>query len=166
MTINAGQGANMAIEDAAFLGSLLQKLVQASPRGPSPLEITRTLEKYKQGRYDRVKSVYNVSWHVVRVHGRANFLHSLVGRYYIPYMKDLLADMTSKVMADANLIEFLPVPKRSGPGWERYSTKRGGMGQAPWIALIVLVMVFFWVFRGLERGLLLGRLLAPIQTSE
>ncbi|PLB55512.1 monooxygenase [Aspergillus steynii IBT 23096] len=167
MTINAGQGANMAIEDAAFLGSLIEKLVRTtSPRGPSTLDISRTLEKYKKGRYDRVKSVYNVSWHVARIHGRAGLLYSLIGRYYIPYKKDLLADMTSKVMADANLIEFLPVPKRSGPGWEKYSSKRGGMSQVQWLILFVLVLAFVWVFRGLGGRMPLDRLLSPLPRSE
>ncbi|KAH8427700.1 uncharacterized protein LDX57_005410 [Aspergillus melleus] len=157
----------MAIEDAACLASLLQQLVHStSPGGPSDLDLKRTLQKYKERRYDRVKSVYNVSWHVVRVHGRDGFLNSLVGRYYIPYMKDFLADMTSKVMADANVIEFLPVPKRSGPGWEKYSSRRGGWSQVQWFLLFVLLLAFFWIFRGLEGRLPVGRLLGSLQKGE
>lgn len=156
----------MAIEDAASLGSLLQKLAHSTtPQHPSGLDISRTLQKYKEARYDRVKSVYNVSWHVVRVHGRDGFLHSFLGRYYIPYMKDLLADMTSKVMADAPMIDFLPVPKRSGPGWERYSSKRAGLSQAQWLVLFLLLLAFVWTF-GLESKLSLGRLLGPMHKAE
>ncbi|KAK1146323.1 hypothetical protein N8T08_003110 [Aspergillus melleus] len=51
MTINAGQGANMAIEDAACLASLLQQLVHSTPPGaPSDVAIKRTLQTYKERR--------------------------------------------------------------------------------------------------------------------
>jgi hypothetical protein len=59
-----------------------------------------------------------------RLQALDGLLCSLVARYYFPYAGDMLADFASKGIADAPVINCLPVPERSGPGWEVFGKKK------------------------------------------
>ncbi|KAA8644330.1 uncharacterized protein ATNIH1004_008531 [Aspergillus tanneri] len=150
MTINAGQGANSAIEDTALLSSTLHDLIYStSPQIPSYLQINRALEKYQARGHNRVKDIYDWSWYIARVHARDGLLNTLISRYYIPYRVNVPADMISGIIADAESIQFLPLPERSGPGWSMYSRKRSMVLRLKWPVLFVVVLVVGWWFRGL-----------------
>ncbi|CAI7628965.1 unnamed protein product [Penicillium bialowiezense] len=62
MTPNIGQGANMAIEDAAALTNLLRNLLtQEGTSLPTDTQINTLLRQYRTIRYERVNSIYRSS---------------------------------------------------------------------------------------------------------
>jgi FAD dependent monooxygenase len=134
MTPNLGQGANMAIEDAAALATLLSSLLKR--RGnldlPSTAQIESLLQQYRQARYRRVCSVYNQSRFLVRLQARDGLFHTLFGRYYAPYAGDLPADVASETIAGGGICEF--IPRSSKDRWRVYHRRRGS-GRA-WLGLI------------------------------
>ncbi|CAI7598820.1 unnamed protein product [Penicillium palitans] len=157
MTPNIGQGANMAIEDAAALANLLQ----SSRKGmstwlPTNGQVQILLHQYRSIRHGRVNSVYKSSRFLVRLHARDGLLKTLFGRYYVPYAGDLPAYIGSKSIADGVLCEFLPLPRRSGGGWERYRTKHSHLRWAPQATLYVLVFAILYTYMDWRRVLGLG----------
>jgi FAD dependent monooxygenase len=148
MTPNIGQGANMAIEDAAALTNLLRRLLKGPGSSlPSNAQIEMLLHQYRELRYQRVQSIYRSSRFLVRFQARDGLLNVLLSRYYAPYAKDLPADIASKTIADGVMCDFLPPPKRSGDGWESYRTNgqtRGWRAQAAMYSLILAVL-YAWV---------------------
>jgi FAD dependent monooxygenase len=147
MTPNTGQGANCAIEDAATLATLLNNLVDvANAKLPSDAEIEALLQRYRKIRYSRVKSIYKTSRFLVRLQARDGFLKVVFGRYFVPYAGDLPAELGSKAIADGEVVGFLPLPSRSGPGWVDYSSKGRGWAQTLQFALaiILLALVLRW----------------------
>ncbi|KAL2870492.1 FAD-dependent oxidoreductase [Aspergillus lucknowensis] len=139
MTPNFGQGANCSIEDAASLASLLrQLLLENNPRQPADAQIRDALQAYQNMRYPRVRRIYDDSWTVCRFHARDNVLYRLVGRYYTPYAPNLPADLASKAFADGDILQFLPLPVRSGPGWALYG-RNAGYTALPYVMLFVMV---------------------------
>lgn len=148
MTPNIGQGANMAIEDAAALTNLLRRLLKGPGSSlPSNAQIEMLLHQYRELRYQRVQSIYRSSRFLVRFQARDGLLNVLLSRYYAPYAKDLPADMASKTIADGVMCDFLPPPKRSGDGWESYRTNGqtwGWRAQAAMYSLILAVL-YAWV---------------------
>ncbi|KAF7169438.1 hypothetical protein CNMCM6106_004343 [Aspergillus hiratsukae] len=105
MTPNLGQGANMAIEDAAALATFLNNLLKCPGNLdlPSTSEIESVLQQYRRARYRRVCSVYNMSRFLVRMQARDGLLHTLFGRYYAPYAGDLPADVASETIAGGGI---------------------------------------------------------------
>lgn len=148
MTPNIGQGANMAIEDAAALANLLRHLKQTGgPSLPTEYQIGILLHQYRTIRYERVKSIYRSSRFLVHFQARDGLLNLLLTRYYAPYAGDLPADMASKTIADGVMCEFLPPPKRSGDGWQRYRKK--GQSWGWWtnamLFTLILTIMNMWV---------------------
>ncbi|CAK48314.1 hypothetical protein CBS115989_8867 [Aspergillus niger] len=136
MTPNFGQGANCAIEDAAALSSLLHDLINA--RGvckPSNSQVQHLLQQYQETRYSRMVGMCRTAASVSRIQARDGILNTVFGRYWAPYAGNLPADLASKVMADAEVVSFLPLPGRSGPGWEMYRRK-GKREQIQWVLII------------------------------
>lgn len=155
MTPNFGQGANCAIEDAALLASLLESVLHnndhgaGTPRKPSDLEdIDSLLRLYQQRRYSRVKSIYRQSRMVTRLHARDGLFNIIIGRYYAPYAADLPADIASKAIADAEMLRYLPVCQRSGPGWAEYCSGQRTNTWSWWAMLISIALIVLW-----SRGL-------------
>lgn len=146
MTPNIGQGANTAIEDAAMLTSLLESWPKLrTDQSPCAKSINRLLETFQEKRYKRIRKIHERSRFATRMHTRDGVVKILLGRYIIPYLKDRLADMTSEVIADGDIISFLPYPGRSGSGWVDYSSAAkhskpsiGGLGYT----LTILVAIF------------------------
>ena len=151
MTPNIGQGANMAIEDAAVLTNLLRRLLGDFPTSPPTNDqIEMLLRRYRNIRFDRVDSIYRTSRFLVRFQARDGLLKTLFGRYYAPYAGDLPADMASKTIADGEMCDFLPPPKRCGSGWERYRRNKSGwgLGGKATLYIFILAIMFIWVVRG------------------
>lgn len=149
MTPNVGQGANMAIEDAATLANMLKNRLHTTIHGqwslPTSSDIHQLLGQYQALRYDRVKSIYQSSRFLVRFQACDGPLKTMFGRYYAPYAGDLPADMASKTIAGGSVCEFQPIPARCGPGWEKYAPRKGmrlvemGIYLLCFIALVALV---------------------------
>lgn len=154
MTPNIGQGANMAIEDAAVLANLLQSLRKGlGTWPPTDGQLQTLLEQYRSIRYGRVNSVYKSSRFLVRLHARDGLLKTLFGRYYVPYAGNLPAHIGSKSIADGVLCDFLPPPMRSGGGWERYRTKDSNWRWVPQATLYVLVFAILYTYMDWVPGL-------------
>lgn len=144
MTPNIGQGANMAIEDAAALTNLLRNLLtQGGTSLPTGTQINTLLDQYRTIRYERVDSIYRSSRFLVRFQARDGILNSLLSRYYAPHAGDLPAEMASKTIADGVVCDFLPLPKRSGAGWGKYRRKRSIWSWNIRVTLGVLLIVLF-----------------------
>ncbi|RDW93719.1 FAD-dependent monooxygenase spyC [Aspergillus mulundensis] len=127
MTVNMGQGANCAIEDAAVLATLLDRLVQPNKNSaPSEAEIEALLREFRTLRYARSKAIYGQTMFGVRLYTRDGILKTLMGRYVMPRKIDHMADATSTLMADGPVVGFLPLPRRWGTGWESYRSLKNG----------------------------------------
>ncbi|KAJ6131991.1 FAD/NAD(P)-binding domain-containing protein [Penicillium samsonianum] len=142
MTPNIGQGANMAIEDAAVLSSLLSDLLQKQTQPPTNAQIERLLAQYREVRYPRVNSIYKTSRFLVRFQARDGIFNTLFGRYYAPHAGDLPADMASKTIAGGELCAYLPSPNRCSYGWEKY--KNSGLGRTVWCVLVLILSALTW----------------------
>ncbi|KAJ5143331.1 uncharacterized protein N7515_002118 [Penicillium bovifimosum] len=114
MTPNIGQGANTAIEDAAVLASLINRVVcSTGSLQPTKIRIEAMLREYKGLRYERAKSTYERSRFGARFHTRDNWLKALVGRYVFQHVGGFIEKRTIKTLAGGDRIEFLPQPKRT-----------------------------------------------------
>lgn len=154
MTPNIGQGASMAIEDAAALANLLQSLRKGlSTWPPTDGQVQTLLHQYRSIRHGRVNSVYKSSRFLVRLHVRDGLLKTLFGRYYIPYAGNLPAYIGSKSIADGVLCDFLPPPRRSGGGWERYRTKHSNWRWVPQASFYVLIFAILYTCMDWRRVL-------------
>lgn len=151
MTPNIGQGANMAIEDAAALTNLLRHLLKSPGTSlPTDAQMETLLRQYRKTRYNRVGSIYSRSRFLVRFQARDGILYTLLSRC-APYAPgDLPSDMASKTIADGIMCDFLPHPKRSGNGWKRY--RRGGQlwgwRAQTMLCIVALSILYTWVGTG------------------
>ncbi|KAL4940629.1 hypothetical protein BDV06DRAFT_230222 [Aspergillus oleicola] len=142
MTPNIGQGANSAIEDAAVLSSLLVHLMtRESPRRPSAARIHRLLQDYQACRYERAETIYHKSRFGARFQSRDDAVKLIVGRYLTPRVRDYLANLSSMLIANGEIIQFLPFPKRSGPGWEKFRNKGEWMPYTPLALFCAILLV-------------------------
>ncbi|KAB8261873.1 hypothetical protein BDV32DRAFT_157866 [Aspergillus pseudonomiae] len=143
MTPNIGQGANTAIEDAAVLTNLLyDRLSRNGYKKLSRPALEQLLREFQSERFSRVNKIYKDSRFLVRLHARDGIVKSLFARYIVPHMRALPADLASKSIADSPTISFLPVPSRSGPGWQQWSRKE--RRSAPlWILMLLVIVIFF-----------------------
>lgn len=125
MTPNSGEGANCAIEDVAALANLLNEHAATNARlhKLSTKELSTLLDDYGKTRFGRISTIYNVSRLVVRLHGRDTLPLRLIGRYYMPRSGKLPVNVASKIIAGSVALDFLPLPPRSGPGWETFKPK-------------------------------------------
>ena len=117
MAPNIGQGANTAIEDAAVLSSLINRLVNVDGiQQPSLTCINEMLQKYKNLRFERVRGTCDRAKFGARFHTRDDRLKALIGRYFLPCAGILVENRTHKILAQGSVIEFLPIPERSWTG--------------------------------------------------
>ncbi|KAL2817621.1 hypothetical protein BJX63DRAFT_429666 [Aspergillus granulosus] len=122
---HTGQGANCAIEDATALANALQQLLRDRVMNrPSPHEIKQVLNNVAAARRARMNNVAHAAKMSMRLQALDGILCRLVARYYFPYAGDMLADLASKGIADAPVMGYLPLPERSGPGWEDFKKKK------------------------------------------
>ncbi|KAJ5948641.1 hypothetical protein N7454_001948, partial [Penicillium verhagenii] len=150
MTPNIGQGANTAIEDAAVLASLINQAVHADENpSPSKASIESMLREYRSIRYDRAKSTYQRSRFGARFHTRDDWIKALGGRYIFLFIGALVERATSKVLATGELVDFLPLPERSGPGWiQKASTKKTNpflQWKLFWFISLTVCWAFLWI---------------------
>jgi hypothetical protein len=115
------------MEDATALANALQQALHHTPgenRRPSSVETSQLLKSVVDGRRTRMGNVAHAAKMSTRLQALDGLLPRLVARYYFPYAGDMLADLASKGIADAPVISCLPVPERSGPGWELFGKKK------------------------------------------
>jgi salicylate hydroxylase/FAD dependent monooxygenase len=119
MTVNLGQGANCAIEDAAALANKIHEGLKA--RRPTHRlgdeEIDALLSEFSNLHVKRISRIYSVSRTVVRLQTRANLVYRVMLRYLVPYAGDIPAKRVLNILEGAVVLDFLPLPARSGQGW-------------------------------------------------
>ncbi|KAL3471460.1 hypothetical protein BJX99DRAFT_237342 [Aspergillus californicus] len=143
---HTGQGANCAMEDAAALCNALQRLLNSEPgKGKrTPTQIDNTLNAFCASRCSRMEIVSKSAKLAMRLHARDGLFYRLLGRYYFPYAGDMPADKASQGIANADMLESMPIPERSGPGWESFRVV--GKEDLPVLKIIVALVVagFVW----------------------
>ncbi|PKY01965.1 FAD/NAD(P)-binding domain-containing protein [Aspergillus campestris IBT 28561] len=152
MTPNIGQGANMAIEDAAVITDLLIDCTRTTQKPPTDSQVKSIFDQYRRIRYDRVQTVYQTSRFLVRFQARDGLFNTLFGRYFVPHAGDLPADMASKTIAAGEVCQFLPVPARGGHGWQAYRPRGWTSRQLGFLVLLLVsVLVMVVLHSGVSR---------------
>ncbi|KAL5339398.1 FAD/NAD(P)-binding domain-containing protein [Aspergillus crustosus] len=154
-TVVTGQGANNAIEDAAVLATLLEKLLTKGNKGNNEQhldsqEITAILKEFQVLRYARSKTLYERSRLAVRVQTCDSLAKRVIGRYIMPRIKKQIAEAASALMAGGPVIGFLPLSARSLREWKMNASSTGGSGWARWMVSCLLLAVgclFLLIFR-------------------
>ncbi|KAJ5693543.1 hypothetical protein N7536_003955 [Penicillium majusculum] len=147
MTPNIGQGANTAIEGAAVLASLINRLVHSDDI-PSPTEahVESMLREYQSLRYERAKSTYERSRFGARFHTRDDWVKAFGGRYIFPFIGGLVERATSRVLASGETVDYLPLPDRSGSGWIQKSSEGKTTALLQWRLLWIIPVTLCWAF--------------------
>ncbi|KAL2842634.1 hypothetical protein BJX68DRAFT_270569 [Aspergillus pseudodeflectus] len=151
MTPNLGQGANLAIEDAAELANTLHALLtshrmrnpgahkhQQKPSAPS---LTTALTSFERKHLARATHIVNMSALMSRLHARQGLFYTILGRYIPPLFPSLPAELISAVVHGAPVLEFLPVPPREATGWVLLERVKG--------VLLGVVVVFACLLSGI-----------------
>ncbi|GIJ91831.1 hypothetical protein Asppvi_010806 [Aspergillus pseudoviridinutans] len=114
MTLNLGQGANCAIEDAAALANGLHDALRAghSAHRLCDEEIDNLVSEFSDVQVKRMSKIYALSRIVERLHTRANLVYRVVLRYLVPYAGDETAKSVLKILEGATVLDFIPVPTR------------------------------------------------------
>ncbi|GKZ25754.1 hypothetical protein AbraIFM66951_002409 [Aspergillus brasiliensis] len=142
MTPNIGQGANLAIEDAAVLANLLHAAVlRAKRQRLSDSEVQTLLQENYYTRYSRVKSVYTASRYMVRFQARDGLLNKALGRYVVPFLADVPALVGTGTIRGGPTVNFLPLPEKDGPGWKRHKS-RAGVYSAMFSILLLAIAIY------------------------
>ncbi|KAL3464879.1 hypothetical protein BJX64DRAFT_275549 [Aspergillus heterothallicus] len=142
MTPNLGQGANLAIEDAAELANFLHAMLTARRTSkPSSHEINDLLQSFESKQVKRAAHIVKMSAVMSRLHARQGLFYTILGRYVPPYFPNLPAELISLVVDGAAVLNYLPVPPREATGWQL-------MNQLRTLALAVLAF-FACLFTGI-----------------
>ncbi|KAF4591870.1 FAD binding domain-containing protein [Ophiocordyceps camponoti-floridani] len=131
MTVNFGQGANSAMEDAAALTNhIYTSLLQQGVTKPTDEQMTKLLHRLQERQMPRISRIAGASWAAARVHARDGFVFKLVGRYLMPsrVWGGLVDARAFGLMADATALDMLSLPLGLGPGWNKYADKGKGKG--------------------------------------
>lgn len=158
MAPNIGQGANTAIEDAAVLSSLLNRLIQkGSMENPSNFMIENLLSEYRKLRFERVKSTCARAEFGARFHTRDDWLKAWVGRHLFPRIDRLIEIQASNVLIGGGTIDFLPIPERT-TGKSPIKRPDGGKSTRHlWAMLWISSILAFLFLPGLMQHYLLSR---------
>ncbi|KAK8925528.1 FAD-dependent monooxygenase ltmM [Metarhizium anisopliae] len=117
MCPNIGQGANMAIEDAARLANLIHKRLPLGKLSAS--EVDSMLREFTAAQKPRTNSICAQSEFLVRMHANQGIGRRLLGRYVIPFLNDAPAGLSGLSINNAVKLEFIDAPTRSlGGAWE------------------------------------------------
>ncbi|GLB11040.1 hypothetical protein AtubIFM57258_007455 [Aspergillus tubingensis] len=145
MTPNIGQGANMAMEDAAVLAnSLHAALLQTRRQRLSDSEVQALLQEFYSNRYSRAKSIYAASRYITRFQARDGLVNRALGRYVAPFLADVPARVGISTIRGSPAINFLPLPEKDGPGWKTNKSS-SGFHHAMLLTLLLTVAIYwFW----------------------
>jgi hypothetical protein len=116
------------MEDATALANALHQALQHKPEKnyrPSPAETSQLLKSVAAARRARMSGVAHSAKMSTRLQALDGLLCRLVARYYFPHAGEMLADLASKgIAAGAPMVRYLPVPERSGPGWDIFGREK------------------------------------------
>ncbi|KAJ5924868.1 hypothetical protein N7466_009055 [Penicillium verhagenii] len=114
-TPNIGQGASLAIEDAASLANHIVKMVNNHTNLTSD-DINESLTMWGTGLRARAKTVCDGGAMFTRLEALANWPLKLVALYVSPYLGGVFADIVSLTHLGAPTLDFLPLPEREESG--------------------------------------------------
>nr|AFO69290.1 FAD dependent monooxygenase [Periglandula ipomoeae] len=149
MAPTIGQGANMAIEDAARLANLLhEKLSLGVVSAP---DVDSMLQEFSTAQKVRTESICAQSEFLVRMHANQGIGRRLLGRYLIPFLCDAPAGISGLSISGATRIDFIDLPARSlegawGGSWKftlqslTYLRPKFRMQHAAYLVAAVIVM--------------------------
>ncbi|KAE8154886.1 hypothetical protein BDV25DRAFT_170996 [Aspergillus avenaceus] len=143
VTLEIGQGANLAIEDAAALANTIRELVKGNET-PTPDELNSALKKFNDFRLPRVTSVCKFGSSVTRLTTGDHPVRALFARFALQYITKLCPVAGRRIFALADKIDYLPTPMRAGP--EFAEALRPTRWLSPTLASAVVVSVLFFVF--------------------
>jgi salicylate hydroxylase/FAD dependent monooxygenase len=153
MTPNFAQGANCSIEDAASLANKLHEVLQANKcvQKPSDQQIEHLLRQFNATQIARMSKIYKASRMVVRLQTGNNILFRMILRYYVPYAGNVPSERAMKILENAMVLQFIPLPQRSGPRWLLPGKKEmdalswaGIMAASPLLALALFFVTRLW----------------------
>lgn len=75
-----------------------------------------------------MKAIFKDAAFVTRLEARDGLLCRLISRYYAPYCSDFPADVASKLIAGAVMLNYIPMPQRAGGGWMANPAIAGAKG--------------------------------------
>ncbi|GKZ40204.1 hypothetical protein AbraIFM66950_003354, partial [Aspergillus brasiliensis] len=114
MTPNLGQGANLAIEDAAELANFLHALVtQTGTAKPTHQEIDELLSAFQKKHLKRASLICKLSSPMNRLQLRQGLFFKILGRYIAPRFKRIPADLLSDAVDGGVIINYIPFPARA-----------------------------------------------------
>lgn len=112
MAPHLGQGANLAIEDAAALCNILRVHVlhDITPLGPKPKEaLERRLAEFTDTRLCRVQKIQRFSRLTTRLQASEGVFCTLFARYVMSRLGQIPTWLMVKMINDAPVLDFLPV---------------------------------------------------------
>lgn len=116
-TPTLGQGANIAIEEAAALTNELHKIVGRGPKRPEMLqELEEMLKVFNDVRKQRAKELVSAGGMITRLQARDGKLFRLITRWILPimpYVVDVPSLVSGGIIGGGCIIEFLPKPPRA-----------------------------------------------------
>ncbi|KAL2839755.1 hypothetical protein BJY01DRAFT_237006 [Aspergillus pseudoustus] len=113
MTPNMGQGGNCAIESAASLANCLKRFVDLPRPSYSTGDLHHALSAWSTARQPRARKICRAANKMTRVEAWESVLHQLIICYTIPYISNILVDMTCLTMVGSEILEYLPTGKIS-----------------------------------------------------
>ncbi|KKY28054.1 putative fad-dependent monooxygenase [Diplodia seriata] len=154
VSVNAGQGGNSAIEDAAACANALNAAVKASSpsRGPSSLaEITTALGRYQDARLPRMLKINSASRDLCRIQGAEGIIkHSLF--VAVSWLKSApWMEMQEDVVRGAVTLDFLPASTRYVKA-AALPTEKGGF-----FSLASLLVLSVGLLAGVGIGIFLNK---------
>ena len=112
MTPTLGQGANMAIENAASLSNYIAAVTKQTPM-LSMEEVNLCLGTWAASRKPRTMAICLAPNALTRLESFATLPYRLIGIYILPHLGRWFADLASLIIIGAECLDFLPIPKRS-----------------------------------------------------
>lgn len=116
MAPSIGQGANMAIEDAAILANALWRVgLTRSKHDPSTTQkkLDEALQHYTTSLRARTRDMCARSEFLVRLQTHDSLINSILARYVIPFLGDVPASLSAKAIRAGPFLEFVDVPARA-----------------------------------------------------
>lgn len=133
------------MEDAAALTNLLHECLAKGNNRLSAVQLNTLLETFTAQRLERMAEVCHTAQFAMRLHARDGLFNKLLGRYFVPYAGDMMADKASQSIAQGICLAFITPSERSGPGWIQFkqnkSTRKMHLGLIASAILLVAFMV-------------------------
>ncbi|GIZ38062.1 hypothetical protein CKM354_000148800 [Cercospora kikuchii] len=124
MTANHGQAGNNAIESAAALANQLVALSKKTKEFKT-VDFTNALRAWQAKRQARIEATVKEAALVCRYNCLETPMAYVFNYYLVPSLPSLIVDMQAGNMVGAELLEYLPVPKRSLKGSMPFNQNQG-----------------------------------------